>query len=93
MSQQYQCIETLVIPYYDDNGNRVDNKQATVQVGTVWEQEGYAFLGDIHLRNGLAWLDISNETLADHFIKVTQEENLPDVLEPTEKSDFVYKEG
>lgn len=75
----YRCKKQLMLDKYDDDGFLIENEVAFVEVGEIFETcEDYdlyiACKPAIHLElvheNIRTWIEISPETLAEHFEEV-----------------------
>ena len=69
---EYICVKELCLETYDDDGFRVENEFAFVDVGEVFQEseERFRCVGgqdSIRLENDEQWLEISVETLTEHF--------------------------
>lgn len=71
---EYICVKELCLETYDNDGFRVENEFAFVDVGEVFQEseERFRCVGgqdSIRLENDTQWIEISKETLAKHFAK------------------------
>ena len=69
---EYVCIKELCLDTYDDDGFRVENANAFVEVGEIFQksEEKFRCVGgkeSIRLDNDKQWLEISEETLNEYF--------------------------
>lgn len=69
---EYICVKELCLETYDDDGFRVENENAFVDVGEVFEksEERFRCVGSqdsIRLENDKQWIEISKETFDEHF--------------------------
>lgn len=69
---EYVCIKELCLETYDADGFRVENEFAFVDVGEVFQksEEQFRCVGgqdSIRLENDKQWIEISEETLKEHF--------------------------
>ena len=70
--KEYICIKELCLDLYDDDGFYVENETAYVEVGEIFQrsEDSFRCVADrdsIRLENDEHWLEISEETLNDHF--------------------------
>lgn len=78
ISNIVKCKKGFSIEKCDDNGFTIPNKYYTINEGEVWsidKDERNKFLGgEIRLtkdiKRGFSWMEISKETLEEHFQKV-----------------------
>ena len=69
---EYVCIKELCLDTYDDDGFFVEQGNAFVEVGEVFQksEEKFRCVGgkdSIRLENDKQWLEISEETLNEYF--------------------------
>jgi len=68
----FECIKGFSLEKRDDDGFTLDNEYLIVEEGTVWhlpDNENYRFIGgEVRLESDVnGWIEMSNETLAEHF--------------------------
>lgn len=73
--KQYECIKTLVVDKYDEDGFLVENESFVITEGSLWErddQDRRIAGGEVHLDSvsGYSWLEVSEETLKEYFKEV-----------------------
>lgn len=73
--KKYECIKELEVDCYDDNGH-YEEKESIIEVVSIWiienEEDTFRMIGgDVRLtregNNEYSWLEISKDTLEDHF--------------------------
>ena len=69
---EYVCIKELCLDTYDADGFFMESGNAFVEVGEVFQksEEQFRCVGgqdSIRLENDTQWIEISKETLAEHF--------------------------
>lgn len=74
--KNYICIKPLQLECYDDDGFVVENKYFWVSKGEVLQRSDGKFRcvggnDSIRLENDNQWLEISPETLKEHFEEMT----------------------
>ena len=70
--KEYICIKELYLEKCDDDGFFVENEYAIIEVGEVFQrsEEPFRVVGDkdsVRLDSDTKWLEISEETLNEHF--------------------------
>lgn len=69
---KYVCVKELCLDTYDDDGFFVEEGNAFVEVGEVFQrsEEKFRCVGgtdSIRLENDTQWIEISEETLNEYF--------------------------
>lgn len=73
--KKYECVKKLQVDCYDDDGH-YEEKENVIEVGSIWliedEEDTFRMIGgDIRLIkegiNEYSWLEISKDTLGEHF--------------------------
>lgn len=84
--KKYKCKKPLILDKYDDDGFLIENEQAIVEIGEVFETcEEYEerllvickpaiHLEKVH-ENICSWIEIYPETLAEHFEEMVGDNN------------------
>lgn len=76
--KKYKCIKAFSVPRFDEYEEEIEGKSFYVRKGSKWEEseDFYPIDAEIILLkdNGVDWLGISNETLAEHFIEIINKE-------------------
>ncbi|WP_244833388.1 hypothetical protein [Clostridium sp. BJN0001] len=85
-----KCIKGFALEKCDDNGFTIENEYFTVEDNSIWNIENNEdrFIGgEIRLTNDNGeWLEISKETLKEHFEKMSKTiQELIDYLEAVKK--------
>ena len=73
--KKYKCIKGTFFDLCDGDGFTIENEYFDLEEGSIWERADYEFRvlgGDIRLdsMDGDRWLEVSEETLQDHFVEV-----------------------
>lgn len=71
----YKCIKGFAIDVCDGDGLTIEECGFIVEENSVWEvnEEAVNVLGaDIHLENDSNWIELSKDTLKEHFVKIKQ---------------------
>ena len=74
--KNYVCTKELCLDKCDDDGFFVENEYCFISVGSIFQmsEEPYRVIGDkdsVRLDSDTQWLEISAETLAEHFQEIT----------------------
>lgn len=70
---KYKCIKGFILDIYDGDGFTMEEGGFMVEEGSMWEvnEEAINVLGtDVHIENEKGWIEITNEMLENHFIKI-----------------------
>lgn len=76
----YECIKELQVPWCDGDGFLIENEYKFVQIGSEWYVDDGSNIvgGDVHLEatdwNGeIGWVEVSTDTLNEHFKEIKKE--------------------
>lgn len=77
--KEYICIKELCLEKCDDDGFFVENEYCYIDVGEVFQrsEEPFRVVGDkdsVRLDSDTKWLEISEETLNEHFQEMAGED-------------------
>lgn len=73
--KKYECIKEFKVDYYDDD-DHYEEKGSNIELGSIWiiedEKDTFRMIGgEIRLirdvENEYSWLEISKDTLEEHF--------------------------
>lgn len=78
--KNYICIKTLQLECYDEDGFVIENKYSEVGEGEIFQRSEEKFrcvggIDSIRLENDEQWLEISAETLKEHFEEIADRPN------------------
>lgn len=75
----YECKKEFELSEWDDDNNCFSDHIMTIEKGSVWDctGSGYIIDGEVHLENPDTgdWIEISKETLKEHFVNITESNN------------------
>lgn len=79
--KNYICIKPLQLECYDNDGFVVENKYVEIGKGEVFQDDELKFRcvggeDSIRLENDTQWIEITPETLKEHFEEITDNPEL-----------------
>lgn len=67
----YKCVKDFEVPKYDEDGFPIECEYIDIPINSEWYLQEYTSLSDIRLENDeIGWLEITNETFNEYFVKM-----------------------